>query len=1234
MTNIPYATGYSPLRWRQGTDVELVKKPGNFRVTDMRTIVLFEADFNQNNKLLGRSMMANAEALQQLAPEQYGSRKNLSAIEHGVNKCLSMDLFRQKRLPGGMCINDAKSCYDRIVHPVASICMRRLGVPEAPIVSMLDTIQNMQHHVRTAFGDSLITTGGSPLDTPVHGVGQGNGASPAIWAAVSTPILEVMRANNFGTRFVSALSGQSIQFVGYAFVDDTDICQTAQDPSDTGIAVANHLQEAMTCWAGTLRASGGALVPSKCHWVLIDFVWQDGEWHYASIDDAPATLQIPDHSGAMHTIERLEPTEARRTLGVRLAPDGNNQTECEYLRQVSIEWADRIRSGHLPRPLVWTALTSTILPKLRYPLPATTMSKKQCDSIMSPLLHAALPAAGICRSFPRVLVYAPTKYYGLGVPNLYTEQGYSHITQILRHAHKPHSITGQLLRASMEQLSLELGLPGTPFSQDYREFGILATPCWIVSCWRFVFESQLTLQGPCLTLHLRREQDQFLIKAFAAAGFRRSSLVTLNRCRLFLQAVTLADITTGSGNAITTWAWEGQVPPSPMNTSWDWPVQGRPTPQQWKLWQRALQSTFGVAVGTRSLSTRLGRWIDADFDQWQWFLSPSEQRLYERQGSQWVFHPRSGGRSPRLASGTFSQQSFPVLRSEDLPSDLVRTVLERRGATLVSTGYSSNSSVFQNQRSTPRPSSFKEYAASLPPDARWVFERFQSAETSAVQIAEAIRTGTCIGVSDGSFKDAFGTASWILCPTGQNSDCIAADLVVPGHSLDQSAFRSELAGLYGLVTAVDSICKFFQLCSGSVEIACDGKEALHRCFSPSFVPSPTDQHYDLIEAIHSIKNRCPVQWHFRHVKGHQDDNPVAELDEWAQLNIAMDLRATTFWNLRSTQTRSIQYAVNSEPWSIWIAGRKLCTDVHTHILDHIHGGAALAWWDKKGRFLSGSSTGVDWEACESAMRNASITRRQWIVKHSSGWCGVGKMLKLWKEWDNSDCPRCGAFEDARHVWRCPAPSVTPVWDQTLGRLRRWMESVETQPGICDAICSYLSAWRTDAQVPSSQQFTYLGLPAAIDAQSRIGWQALLEGCLVCEWAAVQQSYYTWIGSRRTGRRWVSLLIRKLWDTAWDLWEHRNGIVHRASVNSGHLHSVHTSIRHQISLGPGRLAASDLPHFNSGADILQDGPPEMQVAWLGNVISARARADRRDLASYRQERASLHRWLQRGSISHR
>jgi hypothetical protein len=42
------------------------------------TILLFEADFNQNNKRLGRQAMYLAEKYNAIAVEQFGSRKQMS----------------------------------------------------------------------------------------------------------------------------------------------------------------------------------------------------------------------------------------------------------------------------------------------------------------------------------------------------------------------------------------------------------------------------------------------------------------------------------------------------------------------------------------------------------------------------------------------------------------------------------------------------------------------------------------------------------------------------------------------------------------------------------------------------------------------------------------------------------------------------------------------------------------------------------------------------------------------------------------------------------------------------------------------------------------------------------------------------------------------------------------------------------------------------------------------------
>ena len=99
----------------------------------LRTILLLEADFNHLNKKLGKDLMFQAEKYHQIAPEQFGSRKNHSSIDQVLVKSLYYDALRMSRTNGYLCSNDAKACYDRILHSVASLAMQRIGMPIAPI---------------------------------------------------------------------------------------------------------------------------------------------------------------------------------------------------------------------------------------------------------------------------------------------------------------------------------------------------------------------------------------------------------------------------------------------------------------------------------------------------------------------------------------------------------------------------------------------------------------------------------------------------------------------------------------------------------------------------------------------------------------------------------------------------------------------------------------------------------------------------------------------------------------------------------------------------------------------------------------------------------------------------------------------------------------------------------------------------------------------------------------------
>jgi hypothetical protein len=373
MANLPYRYGFSPKRWQRALDVMLEKKPGVKQLSTLRAILLFEADFNQNNKRLGREMLFRAEKANVVAIEQYGSRNNMSATDQSLNKALTFDLWRQFRQRGALCSNDVKACHDRIVHNCASLCLQRIGTREQPIISMFETIQKLRHHVSTIFGESKISFV-QQGDVPIQGVGQWNGAGPQIWALVSTPVLNMLRESGLGATFLSALSKISTTLVGFAFVDDTDL-----------------IQNSLNAWEGGIRATGGAIEPKKSHWYLVDFIWKNGNPVYKKVDDIGARLQVRDPAGVVQTLKQLQPWEAERTLGVRLAPDGNMDTQFQWMLEKAKSWADQLRIGHLPRHLTWLAWRTTILKTLEYPLPTTTLSRAQCNKITSTIVRVALP---------------------------------------------------------------------------------------------------------------------------------------------------------------------------------------------------------------------------------------------------------------------------------------------------------------------------------------------------------------------------------------------------------------------------------------------------------------------------------------------------------------------------------------------------------------------------------------------------------------------------------------------------------------------------------------------------------------------------------------------------------------------------------------------------------------------------------------------------------------------------
>ena len=128
----------------------LEKSPGNYRV-EIRAIALLDSGFNFNNKLMARDMSVHAQRDGLIAKEQYGSRKHKECSDQSLNKVLTTDLWRITKTTGIICSTDLKSCYDRIVHSVATLCSRRWGVPSNALQSAYGTLSRMRFHIAHNF---------------------------------------------------------------------------------------------------------------------------------------------------------------------------------------------------------------------------------------------------------------------------------------------------------------------------------------------------------------------------------------------------------------------------------------------------------------------------------------------------------------------------------------------------------------------------------------------------------------------------------------------------------------------------------------------------------------------------------------------------------------------------------------------------------------------------------------------------------------------------------------------------------------------------------------------------------------------------------------------------------------------------------------------------------------------------------------------------------------------------
>jgi hypothetical protein len=118
-----------------------------------------------------------------------------------------------------------------------------------------------------------------------------------------------------------------------------------------------------------------------------------------------------------------------------------------------------------------------------------------------------------------------------------------------------------------------------------------------------------TLVGP----KLLRTNDQAIMAAAMRMHFSTHQLRLISECRLWLQVMTLAEITDIDGTDILPYAMTSESEPQQIPTLWTiskstlhWPHIKRPNEKAWRIWRKALHCH--TPNNYINLLTPLGNW--------------------------------------------------------------------------------------------------------------------------------------------------------------------------------------------------------------------------------------------------------------------------------------------------------------------------------------------------------------------------------------------------------------------------------------------------------------------------------------------------------------------------------------------------------------------------------------------------------------------------------------------------
>ena len=282
---------------------------------------------------------------------------------------------------------------------------------------MLSAIENMKFFLQMGFGDSKHFAGGG-VRVKVQVLTQGNGASPAGWAVISIIILRAHGKKGHGATFRCPITRRSANISAIIYVDNTDLLHINFDKDVTAKEAHAAIQSSVNSWGNLLIATGGALKPEKCFYLILLFEWVSGVWRYKdnSISGSYG-VTVPLPGGGSAAIAHRPVSHAEKMLGALTSPDGDSTSAILQMQEKAQQWVDAVRNSHLHQRNVWFLLGVQFWPRVGYSICNLTATYDELEHSLQRQYYQILPLGGIIRMATLNCRMVDAGFYCPGLPH-------------------------------------------------------------------------------------------------------------------------------------------------------------------------------------------------------------------------------------------------------------------------------------------------------------------------------------------------------------------------------------------------------------------------------------------------------------------------------------------------------------------------------------------------------------------------------------------------------------------------------------------------------------------------------------------------------------------------------------------------------------------------------------------------------------------------------------------------